>query len=474
MIFTSFEFVFFFAIVLLVRSILSNFSAEKWFLLGASYVFYMSWSIPCVLLIVFSSLIDYHIGIRLGRIEKSAHRKGLLFLSLATNLGMLGFFKYANFFIDTAGIGLGLFGINLQSAHYNIILPVGISFFTFQSMSYTVDVYRRQILPTSSLRDFLLYVSFFPQLVAGPIVRAASFLPQLAKRVRATTSDVKIGLAQFLQGAVKKTVISDQIAPHVDLIFASPGNYDGFTLLLGVLGYAIQIYCDFSGYSDMAIGCARMMGFRFMENFQMPYSAVTITDFWRRWHISLSTWLRDYLYIPMGGNRHGFRRTHLHLFATMLLGGLWHGASWNFVFWGALHGVALAVHKAWSAWKPLGELNAFPILKFVSTQLSRVITLGIVLLGWVFFRAQSWSDATEYLFRVLTWTSDGTRMISPYILAALAGVCLVHLILPKDRNWAHEIARRSVPVCGLSYAALLFLLVCFGATDSAPFIYFQF
>ena len=217
-------------------------------------------------------------------------------------------------------------------------------------MTYTIETYRRRIKPCHSARDFLLFVAFFPQLLAGPINRAVDLLPQFAQRIRASAIDFEIGLVQFAMGAVKKLVISDQIAPNVDLIFKAPGSFDGFTLFQGALGYAIQIYCDFSGYSDMAIGTARMMGFRFMENFQMPYSAVTITEFWRRWHISLSTWLRDYLYIPLGGTRSGAARLYVNIMITMLLGGLWHGASWNFVFWGGLHGLSLAVHKAWMAW----------------------------------------------------------------------------------------------------------------------------
>jgi alginate O-acetyltransferase complex protein AlgI len=475
MIFTSFEFVIFFAVVLLVRAGLRDFSAEKWFLLAASYVFYMSWSIPCGFLILFTSLLDYYVGSALGRIEIPLRRKWLLTLSLAANLGVLGFFKYNNFFLDNAWNLLSALGFQASHWHANIILPVGISFFTFQSMSYTIDVYRGNIKPCRSPRDFLLYVAFFPQLVAGPIVRASDFLPQLVRRLRPSVLEVEAGLAQFALGAVKKLVISDQISGHVDMIFASPGSYDGFTLLEGVLGYAVQIYCDFSGYSDMAVGSARMMGFRFMENFQMPYSSVTITEFWRRWHISLSSWLRDYLYIPLGGNRKGVRRTYVNLMLTMILGGLWHGASWNFVLWGTLHGGALAVHKGWSAWDPLPErLKLNPAFQVMWSVLSRALTLGIVLVGWVFFRAQSWGAATEYLARLFRMAKDGTHLVSPYILAAFAAVVLVHLVVNKDRQWAHEIPGRAMPVRIVAYACLAILLACLSATDSAPFIYFQF
>src|SRR5580765_3829847 len=345
MIFTSFEFVLFFSLVLFVRACLGNFSAEKWFLLVASYVFYMSWSIPCGFLILATSVVDYFVGVGLGRIEDARKRKLLLVVSIVANLGVLGFFKYTNFLLDNLSWGLSVFGMHAQRWHYDILLPAGISFFTFQSMTYTIETYRGNIKPCHSFRDFLLFVAFFPQLLAGPINRAVDLLPQFASRLRATVLDFEVGLAQFGLGAVKKLVISDQIAPNVDLIFRAPGKYDGFTLLQGAIGYGIQIYCDFSGYSDMAIGCARMMGFRFMENFQMPYSAANITEFWRRWHISLSTWLRDYLYVPLGGNRHGTVRTYANLTLTMLLGGLGAGARGNFVVGGGGHGVALAVHK---------------------------------------------------------------------------------------------------------------------------------
>ncbi len=268
-IFTSFEFVIFFLVVLAARACIRSFAAEKWFLLVASYVFYMSWSIPCGLLILATSLLDYCVGLGLGRIDNPRQRKLLLICSIVANLGVLAFFKYTNFLLDTTWAGMGLLGVQFERWHYDIILPAGISFFTFQSMTYTIETYRRNLQPSHSLRDFLLFVAFFPQLLAGPINRAADLLPQFARRVRAGLGDMEAGLAQFAVGAVKKCVLSDQIAPSVDLVFSSPGSYDGLTLVLGALGYAIQIYCDFSGYSDMAIGWAGCSGFA-SENFQMP------------------------------------------------------------------------------------------------------------------------------------------------------------------------------------------------------------
>lgn len=473
MIFTSFEYVLFFAAVLLVRMFLRNFTVEKWFLLIASYIFYMSWSIPCGFLILATSLIDYFVGIGLGRIKDQTKRKLLLVVSIFANLGVLGYFKYTNFLLSNVRWGASWLGFHLDPLHYDILLPAGISFFTFQSMTYTIETYRGNIKPCHSGRDFLLFVAFFPQLLAGPINRAVDLLPQFKERVRAKILDFETGLIQFGVGAVKKLIVSDQIAPHVDLIFRSPGNFDAFTLLQGAIGYSIQIYCDFSGYSDMAIGSARMLGFKFMENFQMPYSAVTITEFWRRWHISLSTWLRDYLYIPLGGNRKGTSRMYINIMITMLLGGLWHGASWNFVFWGAVHGGSLAIHKAWMQWNPLGKIQA-SVFRWSWSLFSRIFTLAIVMFGWIFFRAHSWGEAMQYIQRLFTWTSSGTHFISPYILAAAAGVFLVHLLVQKDRQWAHEVVFRPMPVRIAAYTGLILLLVCLAATDSAPFIYFQF
>jgi alginate O-acetyltransferase complex protein AlgI len=474
MIFTSFEYVIFFVFVLCIRGLIKKFSHEKWFLLVVSYLFYMSWSIPYVFLVLLTSMIDYAVGEGLGRIQDEQKRKVLLVVSIVANLGVLAYFKYTNFILDNIWLGAQALGLSSSPRHFDIILPAGISFFTFQSMTYTIETYRRTFPPCGSPRDFLLFVGFFPQLLAGPINRAADLLPQFARSRRATAVDFEIGLAQFALGAVKKVVISDRIAPHVDLIFAAPHAYDGFTLLQGVLGYAVQIYCDFSGYSDMAIGSARMMGFRFMENFQMPYSSVTITEFWRRWHISLSTWFRDYLYISLGGNRKGRIRTYVNLTLTFLLCGLWHGASWNFVFWGGMHGAALAVHKAWMSFAPLQSWRRYALLRIAGRLSARVLTLSVVLVGWIFFRAESWSVAMVYLGRMLSWNQDGMRLISPYILAALGVVLLTHLFVDKDRNWSHEIADQPARLRVAAYAALTIVVATLAATDSAPFIYFQF
>jgi alginate O-acetyltransferase complex protein AlgI len=477
MTFTSFEFLCFFLAVILLRNCFRSLSAEKWLLLAASYCFYLTWNVPCIVLLIFTSLSDYYIGRKLGQTENPIHRKRLLVCSLVTNLGLLGFFKYSNFVLENVCLALGALGMHFNRPHYDVILPPAISFFTFASMSYVLDVYYERIHPTRSLRDYSLFISFFPKLLAGPIMRAGDFLLQVQQRIRANVAAIESGLCYFLLGAVKKLVIADQVASPVNLIFSSPGQYDGLTLLLGAMGYAIHIYCDFSGYTDMAIGCALFLGIKLPENFQMPYSSVTITEFWRRWHITLSAWFRDYVFIPMEIARKNVRsatlRTTISLMITMLLCGLWHGAGWTFVIWGGIHGAALAVHRVWMTWNPLSEFTDRPLFQVVWTLFSRLLTLSIVLVAWIFFRAQSFADAGTYLSRMMFW-SHGVRWVSPYILLGLAAVFFTHLLVNKDRNWAQEIPERAVPVRITAYAALVLLLSFFGATDTAPFIYFQF
>lgn len=478
MIFTSFEFVLFFALVVGIRSCLRNFNAEKWFLLAVSLAFYMSWSVPCVLLILFTSMTDYTIARKIGRTTHPVSRRRLLVMSLVFSLGLLGFFKYANFFLGNLSAILNVLGWHVGPLHYNIILPPAISFYTFASLSYVLDVYYERMPACESVRDYTLFLTFFPKLLAGPIVRARELLPQFKNRVRATTEDFEVGLAYFVIGAVKKLVIADQIAPHVNLFFSAPTQYDALTLLTGVLGYLVQLYCDFSGYSDMAIGCARIMGFRFPENFKMPFSSMSITEFWRRWHITLSFWFRDYLFLPLEiatrSNPYPLLRVSINMMATMLLVGLWHGSNWTFVIFGGIHGAALVAHKVWTKWNPLASLKDYRSIQFVWAGFSHMLTLGVVLLSMVFFRARTVSDAVSYLGRMMSWTHSGTRLMSPYILSAVVGVFLVHLLVNKDRNVAEELPQTSLIPRILVYSSLLLLLVVLGATDASPFIYFQF
>ena len=476
--FTSIEFVLFFLAVVLLRTCARTGSRDKWLLLVASISLYLTWSIPCVFLILFTSLVDYFIGRKLGHITEPVRRRRWLVLSLVGNLGLLGFFKYSNFFLENLWALLGILGWHVAPIHYNIILPPAISFYTFASMSYVIDVYYERISICASARDYTLFITFFPKLLSGPIVRGGELLPQFKERVRASAEDIETGLAYFLLGAVKKSVVADQIAGHVNLIFSAPTHFDGLTLLQGLVGYAIQIYCDFSGYVDMAIGCARILGYRLPQNFQMPFSAVSITEFWRRWHITLSRWFRDYVFLPLEiatrGNPYPTLRVSINIILVMLLVGLWHGPSWNFVIMGGIHGLALAIHQIWAAWNPLNSVKTRAAFQFVWTLCARLLTLGVVLLGFVFFRAESFTDAGHYLGGMLSWSHGGTRMMSPYILAGLAAVFLVHVLVDKDRNWVEEITQKAFAIRTVAYTCLVLLLVCLGATEAAPFIYFQF
>jgi alginate O-acetyltransferase complex protein AlgI len=476
--FTSLEFCLFFPIVLALRPLARRASAEKGLLLVASYLFYLSSGLYGVLLVVITSVVDFQVGRRMAPVEDATVRRRWLFVSLVANLGVLGFFKYSNFLSDNIRLAFAALGVQLAAPHYDLILPIGISYFTFSGISYVLDVYYERIEPCRDASEYLLYVAYFPKILAGPIVRAQELLPQLRERPRATATDIEVGASYFLLGAVKKLVIADQLAAHVGMIFDAPAQYDAATLLQGLVGYTVQIYCDFSGYSDMAIGCARIMGIRFPENFLMPYSAVSITEFWRRWHITLSNWFRDYVFLPLEfasrGNRNATLRKSLNVMTTMLLCGLWHGASWNFVFWGGLHGAALAVQQAWRAWRPITPDSKRPYwLRTAATLSSRALTLSVVMLGWIFFRAKSWSIAMDYLHGLTTWRG-GTALGSVYILPLSALVLLAHLIVGKDRNWALQIPEWPAPVRVAIYSTIVLVLSLLVPTDAVPFVYFQF
>ncbi len=476
--FTSFEFVLFFATVLIARSCLRNAKADKWLLLGASIAFYLSWNVPCVFLIVLTACIDYSIVRRFGCTTHLNARRKLLLLSLAWNLGSLGFFKYGSFFAENLGSILAAFNLHVPSLHYSMILPPGISFYTFASLSYVIDAYYERIPVCTSSRDYSLFLTFFPKLLSGPIVRARELLPQFEQPVRGDTQDIEIGLSYLIIGAVKKLVIADQMAPHINLIFSAPTQYDGLTLLIAASGYAVQIYCDFSGYSDMAIGCARILGFQFPENFQMPYSSKNITEFWRRWHITLSIWFRDYVFLPLEiatrGSSYPTLRVSVNMILTMLLCGLWHGASWTFVVWGGIHGAALAAHKVWTALRPLAAWRRLWGYQPISHFFSHLMTLGVVVLSLVFFRAQSVADALVYLHRTFSWAQDGTRLVSPYVITGVCSVFLVHMLVGKNRNLALELPQMRLVPRVLAYSGMLLVLVVFGATDASAFVYFQF
>jgi len=478
MIFTSLEFVLFFALVFAVTRVLHNSSAEKWFLLAASLAFYMSWSVPCVFLIIFTSVVDFSIARHLSQTTDPIRRKRGLQTSLILSLGLLGLFKYSNFLLENLHALCSLLGWKAGPWHLDIILPPGISFYTFGSMAYVLDVYYERIPPCQSPRDYTLFNALFPKLLSGPITRGGELLPQLEQRVRAGADDIEMGLVYILTGAVKKMVIADQVAPHVNLIFSNPAQFDGLTLLMGLLGYTAQIYCDFSGYSDIAIGCARLLGFRLPENFQMPFSSRNITEFWRRWHISLSRWFRDYLFLPLEiatrENRYPALRVSINMMVTMLLCGLWHGPSWNFVIWGGIHGLALSIHKLWTIWKPTAALKNHRPYQRVAACGSHLLTLGIAIFPMIFFRAPTFASAMAYLHRLFAWPRTGTRLDSPYILGAVVALFLTHLVVRKDRNLPLELPKISLPWRIVGYSSLSLVLVLLGASDSSPFVYFQF
>jgi len=433
-------------------------------LLAASYVFYGWWDWRFLGLLGISTGVDYLVGRALAGTDDAVRRKWLLAASLATDLGMLTFFKYANFFIDSA---LAIVGETWRP-QLNVILPVGISFFTFQSMSYTIDVYRRRVPAERSLLRYALFLAFFPQLVSGPITRASEFLHQFRQTPRFPAWRVSAGAQIFLVGFIKKCLFADRLAAFVDPVFADPLAWDSATNWLAVVAYAMQIFCDFSGYSDMAIGTALVFGYRLVENFSVPYVSLSITEFWRRWHRSLSRWLRDYLYISLGGNRKGTVRTYVNLAATMLLGGLWHGASWNFVIWGGMHGAALVADRFTGRWRePLERRLPGRVLLWSSTFLWTC-------LAWVLFRAASLPQAGRMYERMFVWSGEGTRWLSPVVLILLGLGVLAH--------WQRRrMGARRYPFVDLATVrgALLFmaavLIALLGYPEELrPFVYFQF
>jgi alginate O-acetyltransferase complex protein AlgI len=438
-------------------------------LLLASYLFYAWWSPYYLILIILSSTLDYFVGGMLHRSRGQARRKLLLIVSLVGNLGLLATFKYFNFFVDSIGLAAGQLGLSPPDLHLNVVVPVGISFYTFQSLSYTIDIYRGKLEPVRNPLSFLVFVAFFPQLVAGPIVRAADFLPQLQPTPAMSAQQGGRGLFWIGVGLVKKVVIADLLAVNiVDRVFATPARYTSSELLAGVYGYAGQIYCDFSAYSDIAIGSALLLGLTLPVNFDAPYRAHNLQNFWRRWHISLSSWLRDYLYISLGGSRGGDLKTYRNLALTMLLGGLWHGAGWTFVAWGALHGGGLAVTRAFQRATGAGESRG------VTRALMIVVTFHYVCLGWIFFRAPSFERAWEVLRGLFSFTG-GTANVNWLIWALLGGVLLTHVVPDRAVRACRDlVVWLPAPVQGLLLLATVVGVQYARTAEVVPFIYFQF
>ena len=476
LIFNSGLFLFLFAGFLLFYALLRRSTSVRiiYVILFSLYFYYKSSGVY-FLLLVFAAASDYWIARALYRTRRPWLRRSWVVLSIAVNIGMLGYFKYTNFLID---ISNRLFGEGFLQFR-NIFLPVGISFFVFQSLSYTIDIYRRQLRPLDRWTDYLFYLSFFPQLVAGPIVRAKDFIPQIRRPLHVSREMFGTGVFLILTGLFKKAIVSDYISLNfVDRIFDEPLLYSGFECLMGIYGYALQIYCDFSGYSDMAIGIALLLGFRFPKNFDAPYKSATITEFWRRWHISLSSWLRDYLYISLGGNRKGRVRTYINLLITMLLGGLWHGAAMRFVLWGALHGAALALHKLW--------LKFVPRAKATGAEMSwgwRIagifFTFNLVCFGWLMFRAESMQTVSLMLHQIF---SNFNLAVAPQVLKGYlsvfllmgAGYALHMLPASADRTAQRIVAASPTVVQVLLAAGMIWCVMQIKSSDIQPFIYFQF
>lgn len=469
--FPTSQFLAFFLIVFTVYWLLPRHRWRMVWLLVTSCVFYMSWHPWLITLIVLSASVDYVVALKLPHVETLWKRRALLFGSIGFNLSLLAFFKYTNFLLANASSLFHLFGVDYECRVLHLILPLGISFYTFETISYVVDVYRGKSQPVRSLLDYALYIMFFPHLAAGPIVRPRDFLPQLERLKRFDWYRIVIGLVIFLVGMFKKAVIADQLAPVIDPVFAHPASYATSAAWLAMLGYALQIYCDFSGYSDMAMGLAHMLGFKLPVNFNMPYFSANITEFWRRWHISLSSWLRDYLYIPLGGSRYGALATYRNLMITMLLGGLWHGANWTFVFWGFYHGLLLALHRAFTG----GERLAIAAPSLPRKAVHVLVTFLTVCIGWVFFRAQTFTDAGTILTS-LVYPTRGLALdlgSSVLILACLALVFVAH-VCGSTFSWRRVERRLPAPILGGAIAALLLLALLLMPEDAKGFIYFQF
>tara|TARA_X000000368_G_scaffold381436_1_gene337950 strand:- start:273 stop:1616 length:1344 start_codon:yes stop_codon:yes gene_type:complete len=447
-------------------------------LLISSYFFYGYWDYRFLILIIISTLVDFYVGNKINNYSSKSVRKKLLFVSVITNLSILGFFKYFNFFVDSFETLISTFNYSLDFLHINIILPVGISFYTFQTMSYTIDVYRDKIKPTNNILDFAVFVSFFPQLVAGPIERAKNLLPQINSSPLADKKQILQGLTLVVLGLFKKVLIGDPTGKIVDNVFLNPEIYKSFELIAALVLFSIQIYADFSGYTNIARGTAKLLGFNLIKNFEQPYFSRNITEFWRRWHISLSAWLKDYLYISLGGNRKGVKLTYVNLMITMLLGGLWHGASWNFVIWGGLHGLYLSVHKFFLRGRKIKDQNfdfkSFStILKFI---IKVLFTYTLVLFAWLFFRAESLDKSISIISGIINWTSSDLSFRFFKIVFFFSLITLIndyYEYVTGKHTFLLEFKNKFF-VTGILLSLFLSVLLYMYNNEPNPFIYFQF
>jgi len=468
MLFVEFRFFWFFLVVFCVYWALRENRSRKIWLLVCSYVFYAAWNWKFLFLLMGSSLLDYVVGMMLARTENPRARRGWLTLSLVANLGTIALFKYYNFFVTSAAALLAWLGLPASIHTLNIIIPVGVSFYTFHSMSYTIDVYRGKMRAVSSLLDVCCFIGFFPQMVAGPIVRAKSFLPQLQSLRNFSNVDVRGALVLFLTGFIKKACIADALALSVDRYFAAPWSFDTVSAWIAVLFYAIQIYCDFSGYTDMAIACARLLGYELTINFRFPYFSRDIAEFWTRWHISLSSWLRDYLFLSLGGARGTHWFAYRNIMITMLLGGLWHGAAWTFVIFGALHGAALVIHHEWKRWaRKIHALGA--AIWWIACPL----TFYFVCITMIFFRSGDLGRAGPVLRSFVLFSDNGVEQLGAWKLWIVFALAVIHWLNSRGTfsNWWR---RGPDPVFAAAYGCAAATVLLFIPQHYTPFIYFQF
>ena len=470
MVFNSIEYLFFLPIVLVLFFIVPQ--KIKWIvLLIASYYFYMSWNPKYIILLLFFTIFNYYIALRIDKNNEKTKRKRLLIISVVTNLSMLFIFKYLNFFVENVNILLNALNIQNKRHIINIILPMGISFYTFQTLSYVIDVYNKKINAEKNIGIFALYVSFFPQLVAGPIERSSSLLPQFYKKHKFDYDNVTNGLKIMAWGFFKKIVIADRIAVMVNVVYNNPQKYTGLPLILATFAFGIQIYCDFSGYSDIAIGTAKIMGLNLMQNFNRPYFSKSISEFWRRWHISLSSWLRDYIYIPLGGSRKGTVRTYLNILIVFLVSGIWHGAGWNYILWGLLHGVANILNKIFKE-----PIKKFPLI-------SRIGTFFFVSVTWILFRAKNVSYALEIIKTMFSFgsfdVSDTIKdnlsfMPGPWYIIALVWIGIVIYFSMFSKN-AFERSKEFTPkLLNGVLTIILFVFSVLQLSQVSEFLYFNF
>jgi alginate O-acetyltransferase complex protein AlgI len=440
-------------------------------LVAASYLFYGVWSVKYSVLMVFSTVLDYYAAKMIASSTSPGRRRFFLLASIIGNLTVLGYFKYTNFALQSAGSMLTWLGLQIPPVELKIILPLGISFYTFDEISYTTDVYRGKMKPVPDILTMASFVSFFPQLVAGPLQRSWHLVPQLVREPAFDWLNIRIGVNLILWGLFKKVVLADTFGAYSDAVFAAPAQYSSLGTLLGVYAFAFQIYLDFSAYSHIAMGSARLLGVRFTKNFDLPYLATDISDFWRRWHITLSTWLRDYLYVPLGGSRRGERRTYLNLLLTMVIGGAWHGANWTFVVWGFYHGSLLAVTRMIKDHVPAALREAAESLRAVWI----VLTFNLVCVGWVFFRAPTLASARDVFRRIAALDGVWLTPEMGFLAVLLAGAYAGHVVAGATRpRWGQYLTHDSVRL-DVAYACLMLLCLVIGASSGVTkFIYFEF